>query len=181
MEFLYITGIAAVSVLCLALLSTARRILRSSPRPGAQFGSTRMYGVDQAERELLDDIGSTSITAPAGEVLPMESVLALSEPFELENVAGHAVSAKPIVAAPVEPVTAASPAPATSDWPEESIDEAPTWASRWARFPKPSRQTYNYALECLLIGVSAWVLIKTQRETLRQQPAQTSSSRDRVA
>ncbi len=39
--------------------------------------------------------------------------------------------------------------------------------SIWERLPKPTRKTYNYALECALLGISALVLIQTQRGALR--------------
>jgi hypothetical protein len=76
---------------------------------------------------------------------------------------------------------AAEPVPAAAI-PEQSTstDTAPKpRADKAVRGRKPPLRVYNYALECLLIGVSAWVLVKTQRSTLRY--SSPSASRDRVA
>ncbi len=183
MEILYGFGMTAVFVLCLALLSTARRILRSSPLSSAQFGTTRMYEVEHAEEELLDGIGSMRDRASVVEAAHFESTLVLDEPFILENVAMESAviesaPAKTIVA---EPVIAAALPVAISTQATEPVEPGNSWASKWARFPKPTRQTYNYALECLLIGISAYALIKTQRETQRFKAAPAAASRDRVA
>ena len=183
MEILYGFGMIAVFVLCLALLSTARRILRSSPLSSTQFGTTRMYDVEHAEEELLDGTGSTRVLAPAVEAAHFESTLVLDEPLILESIAMESAviegtPAKTIVAEPV--IAAALPA-AISTEAAEPVEPENSWASKWARFPKPTRQTYNYALECLLIGISAYALIKTQRETQRFKAAPTTASRDRVA
>lgn len=172
MEILYGSGIIAVFVLCLALLSTARRILRSSPMSNAQFGTTRMYEVTPAEQEMMDEISSARILAPTVEALHIETAAALYSPIVLESV--EAVSA--------QAMEEDEPLPAEMFYQDaEPIQPEQSWASRWMRIPKPSRQTYNYALECLLIGVSAWILIKTQRETLQLRSTLPAPSRDRVA
>jgi hypothetical protein len=173
MEILYGSGIFAVVVLCLALLSTARRILRSSPMSNAQFGTTRMYEVTPAEQEMMDEISSARILAPTVEALHIETAAALYSPMVLERV--EAVSAQ-AMEEEEEPLPAEMFYQAA-----EPIEPEQSWASRWMRIPKPTRQTYNYALECLLIGVSAWILIKTQRETLQLRSTLPALSRDRVA
>jgi hypothetical protein len=95
-----------------------------------------------------------------------------------EVTISEAVLVETIVTEPV----IATPSPLIADFNDEPADasgfERP-WVPKWARFHKPSRQTYNYALECVLLGVSAWVLIRTQRSTLRLRAPQ--SARDRVA
>lgn len=170
MQILYGCGMLAILVLCLALLSTARRILCTSPLSNAQFGAARMYGVERAEEALPDEISSARMLTQKLETAQIESTSALIEPVHAHPTPVETAPAKTILS---EPVTAIALRPTVSD--------EQTWGPQWARFPKPTRQTYNYALECLLIGVSAWVLIKTQRDTLHSKSRPASTSRNRVA
>ncbi|MEO6829212.1 MAG: hypothetical protein ABI164_05340, partial [Acidobacteriaceae bacterium] len=85
-------------------------------------------------------------------------------------------------ATPVESTQESPAAPtvlAFSELAELELPATPARTSKWGRFPKPTRQAYNYAFECLLIGVSAWVLFKTQRDTFHF--AASALSRNRVA
>lgn len=221
MEILYVVGMIAVFVLCLALFSTARRILRSSALSNGQFGASRMYDVESPEDETSEELSSTKMDTPALKAIfgrsnvakndfalmddfdvieapkaesPMaESAIArtaMIEPVMAESVVPEVVSPETITAATTwttaiveeESVMAAYVPPAIPSWAEKLADEddfEQPQTNNWTRFRNPSRQKYNYALECLLLGVSAWVLLRTQRGTLRYRLSQTAS--DRVA
>lgn len=194
MQLLYGFGMLAVFVLCLALLSTARRILRTSPLSNTQFGTTRMYEVDQVE-ELMEGISSTRIHASniasnidAADVeaaLITNPILEPNEAQGFDATSGQAAPAIHLLAETAIPAESTQESPAVptvlafSEPAELELPAAPARASKWARFPKPTRQAYNYAFECLLIGVSAWVLFKTQRDTFHSAAA--ALSRNRVA
>ena len=169
MQILYITAIVAVSVLCIALLSTARRILHASPIAATSMG-----------------IGSVSSL-----VAPMESA---SLDWELDAPADYTPEAHgnggAVIAAAPQPEIIAVPEP-PADVPRtqflsfEPVGEAP--AAIEAAMPEPAavpsarakqgattRRFFTCALECAVLGVSAWVLIRTQKELHR-----TSSERGR--
>ncbi len=172
MEILYVIGMIAVFVLCLALLSTAHRILRASPLSITQTGTSRMYEVEQPVEDPMEE-SSARLVVPRVEVARFESTLVLNEPLEFDP------ATETMLAPAMSAAVSASALPAWIEEPmTEDICEQPA-QSFWARFPKPTRQTYNYALECALLGVSALVLIQTQRGALRYRSAQPS--RERVA
>jgi hypothetical protein len=169
MQILYITAIVAVSVLCIALLSTARRILHASPIAATSMGigsvSALAAPMEAANLDWELDVPAESTTpayadtaaviAPA----PQPEIIAAPAPppdvprtgflsFEPvgETAAGIAVA---------EPESAAVPA--------ATVKQGAT-----------SRRFFTCAFECAVLGVSAWVLIRTQKELHR-----TSSERGR--
>lgn len=174
MQILYVFAIVAVCVLCLALLSTARRILRSSPLASGQLALSSIYDVEQAE--FAEDYAEQ---APATVLLPAfdaqaESDFAIDAAVLNENVLPEAV--------PVEVFHSATPlempvAPQIHAFAPETGASEPIPAPRRSRRAQPSRRGYNYALECMLIGVSAWVLIKTQRGATQYRSAHPSHHR----
>jgi hypothetical protein len=173
MEILYVIGMIAVFVLCLVLFSTARRILGTSSLSIAQVVGSRTYGGMRLESDMLEDVSSARVI-PTDEAVRFESSLAIDEPLLFETTARTAFIAP---APPASSIDSATPG-----WIEE--DELPEIAeppqkSKWSWLPKPTRQTYNYALECALLGVSAWLLIRTQQDAMRNRS--TQSSRNRVA
>ncbi len=169
MQILYITAIVAVSVLCIALLSTARRILHASPIAATSMG-----------------IGSVSSL-----VAPMESA---SLDWELDTPADYTSEAyedgAAVIAPPPQPVITAVPAPPPDVPRTEFLSFEPvteTAAAIEVAEPEPTavpaaevkqgattRRFFTCALECAVLGVSAWVLIRTQKELHR-----TSSERGR--
>lgn len=175
MEILYVIGMIAVFVLCLTLLSTARRILRATPLSITE-GSARTYDLQQPNDDALTE-SSARLLFPTIETAPLEinsaAALVLDEPLVLEAATTQATVPEMIAA--IEPAPSATNV-RPEELAEEEIAESPR-TGMWSRFPKPTRQTYNYALECVLIGVSAWVLIQTQRDALRQRSAQPSHGR----
>jgi hypothetical protein len=195
MEILYVVGMIAVFVLCLALFSTARRILRSSALSNGQFGTSRMYDVEALDDEASKEIDSAEMAMPGLKAIYTRSNVALDDLAEIETPYAETAMAETVAPDPIiyegiqataiveeEPVMAAYVPPPIPSWAEKLADEDDSeqpQANKWKRFRNPSRQKYNYALECLLLGVSAWVLIRTQRGTLRYRLSQTAS--DRVA
>src|SRR5665213_964167 len=163
METLYVIGMIAIFVLCVALLSTARRTSRSSPLSSVQLDLSRIYDVERTEEEALTEMSSAKMTMPdidAGYTGWSPLIIdepVVNRPAMAETQMSEAVSERAIIA---EPVLAASMPPMTPYLTEIPTDNNPTErprTNRWLRLHKPSRRTYNYALECLLIGVSAWV------------------------
>jgi hypothetical protein len=199
MQILYITCIVAVFVLCLALLSTARRILGSSPLASGQLGIAGVpmeaptfheSRMDSEPVQMRSALAETAYDAP---YIPLdESMLTAREAkvFAAPETAETLVAAseeEPLRSAEVwaasetaTPETAACETPAS----EMPASATPTAEVPVAEIPETvtqagPRRSYNYALECLLLGLSAWILIQTQRDTLRVRAGH--SSRDRVA
>ncbi len=174
MQILYVTGILAVFVLCLALLSTARRILRS-PLAGGQLGLAHI----EMPGLVMPDLDQDSPLEPIAHNLPMARV-------ETEYVSSSSVVDDTLWGDAEDPAQAVSADNAPHEEPiqvgpiavvSEPFSAEPGSEDHETR--KPARRAYNYALECLLLGVSALVLIKTQRDTFRYRTAHPSS--DRVA
>lgn len=182
MQILYVIAMLAVFVLCVALLSTARRILRSSPLASGQLAlssiqddiswsddddlveirpvATRMSSLRASEDDWNSDSDIDELPV-ADEIELPELVTAQTAQIETEPIVlGQTMSSSTVAVQETSNISAA--------------EEPQTH-----RFRKPSRKTYNYALECLLLGVSAWVLIQTQRSNMQQR--MPHSSRDRVA
>lgn len=191
MEILYVLAIIAVFVLCIALLSTARKILRSSPLSSGQLGLARIHSPELSEVEDFDEMesldqplsrakplvrteaGFVPSTEAAGDILWENELPVAIADSTVARQALPPAAAAPGVAALVSMPTAA----ACFDPPQFEPVAGASPASRWARFRKPSRRTYNYALECALLGVSAWVLIRTQRSMVRNRSLMASQNR----
>jgi hypothetical protein len=175
MQILYITAIVAVSVLCLALLSTARRILHATPSTGSAMalGNAPTMTVPFGTAEEDWDYAESSSDKTRGlfedeDLLPEElearpaaaPVIVLEEPrpaflaHEAAAPAAAAVVPAPMETAPLQPTL-------------EEL-EAPAAAEKTGATP---RRFFTCALECALIGVSAWVLIRTQKELHRASAA----------
>ncbi len=172
MEILYVIAIVAVFVLCLALLSTARKILRSSPLSSGHLALSRIYDVERPgeesqEEERVERSVSGLDFKHAGSNHVVIDRVAIAEIAVPEAILANTIVAEPLLAVAM---------PKQSEIKDVS---ARPRMDKTARSRKPPRRVYNYALECLLIGVSAWVLVKTQRSTLRY--SSRPSSRDRVA
>jgi hypothetical protein len=145
---------------------------------------SRIYDGERPEEELVEaelhaqEIAMHSMEAEyAGanllvdEPLAIETAIAetnISEDVKVEaavGIPGFDTSAQFVTVLAEEPVI-------------QTISE-PERVNNAVRIRRPSRRAYNYALECLLLGVSAWVLIKTQQSNSRYRSARPS--RDRVA
>ncbi len=171
MQILYVSAMVAIFVLCLALLSTARRILHSTPLTSGQLSISRAYDLDSPDIEALPKVSSAEIPVPVIQVAYADPDFSVAEPVMPKAVAApippqivpeKTIDAKPLFPTPLAPITQAQvPNPAT----KKSANLLPVRKALGMR--KPSRRAYNYAFECLLLGVSAVVLIKTQRGVLR--------------
>lgn len=179
MQILYIAAMIAVFVLCIALLSTARRILRSSPLSSGQLALARPYDFSRPEENRPDrHMQDQEETFSSTEASPIEWETAIDEPLPVSIEAEEEILPA-VSAAPAEPVQPAA-VPSMPDFAAARTFETPEPRKLFGiRMPRPSRRTYNYALECLLLGVSAWVLIQTQRSNMQQSIPQPSH--DRVA
>jgi hypothetical protein len=178
MEILYVIAIVAVFVLCLALLSTARRILRSSPLSSGQLSLSRSHDVEQPEEESLEDIRAEERSIPESDAEYVGSRLVTANLTMAETALPIAVPATTIVAEPIPAIGPSMAFPMEEKPANQNVCARPH-TNNAAGIRKPSRRAYNYALECLLLGVTAWVLIKTQQSTSRYSSRR--SSRDRVA
>ena len=209
MQVFYIVAVVAVFVLCVALLSTARRILRSSPLAGGELGLGRIYDAEpeagHADEDTVENIHSDqspSVEADRREFGDRDFEVAEREPEPVRAYGLHreihAEVAVPLPIAPPPITNFAEVAPVAMDF--DSFEAAYMHASEYqaderqistgseksGRFhlPRPSRQTYQYALECLLLGVSAYVLVRTQQSNIKlrsQQALPRSTSKGRVA
>ncbi|HWF66104.1 MAG TPA: hypothetical protein VN670_02295 [Acidobacteriaceae bacterium] len=181
MQLLYVLAIIAVFVLCIALLSTARRILRSNPLQSGQLALSSIRDFDRPEDDDLIEIHAVETRMSSVEAAPDEWDSDLDELPDEEEI-----EVSPVIIAETTQIEVASPVPVHSV-PSAPIEDShpilttseTSEPSRPFHFHKPSRRAYSYALECLLIGVSAWVLIQTQRSNMQQRVP--NSSRNRVA
>lgn len=179
MQILYGFAVLAVFVLCVALLSTARRILRASPLESGQLALSSIQDFDRSDDDGLMEIHAVEAPSHPEETpsiewkddLEEENLPQAHEVEISELTIGETAASQPSSAAFVQ---AMSPLPVDNLEIVSESEEQDTF-----RFRKPSRRTYNYALECLLLGISAWVLIQTQRTNMQQRVSH--SSRDRVA
>jgi len=80
-----------------------------------------------------------------------------------------------------QPGMAAPFSPMAPTWTAMPAEPKRGWAARLALLPRPTRRAYGYAFECILIGISAWALVKTQRSTQKYKALPASTSRGRVA
>ena len=171
MQILYVSAMVAIFVLCLALLSTARRILHSTPLTSGQLSISKAYDLDHSQLETLPRISSAEKLSPV-----IDAAYAAPNPIEAEPVFARAVAVPvipqvdPVKTIDAEPLFAEPLPPIQQARIEKPVVKKATNllpAKKAIRMRKPSRRAYNYAFECLLLGVSAVVLIKTQRGVLR--------------
>ncbi len=216
METLYVTTMIAIFVLCLALLSTARRILRSSPLSSGELSLSRMYDMRTPENDsatfspeevtesedprsdfaltthAAEKVGAVEswMTAPLiSETLVAESSFAeprSSHDFETENSVAESGAKKPGMTSSVASESAKEDhAMAHTVHPEtasvaEEVAEQPIGARRGKKSVRVRKQlphSYSYVLECLLLGVSLVVLVKTQRSNSRNRALESSQHR----
>jgi len=178
MQILYVIAMLAVFVLCFALLSTARRILRTSPLESGQLALSSIQDFDRPDDDGLMEIHAVETLSHQEETSSTE----WNEDIQEEDLPqAHEVEiSEQIIAETAQPL----PSSATSVQPisssnAEDLEIVSESEQDIFRFRKPSPRTYNYAFECLLLGISAWVLIQTQRSNM--QPRASHSSQDRVA
>ncbi|HTU51711.1 MAG TPA: hypothetical protein VMF56_14045 [Acidobacteriaceae bacterium] len=186
MQILYGTAMAAIFVLCVVLLWTARRILRSSPLTSGEFSlagaQAPTYESDFSTETDYAEIAQFDLEPEVAEIST-----SLIDPIALEMMASANSVANEPMAAPIaaqiqEPMQAAmeTPAPPMTEVLVEAADVvAEPEAKRGGRFTKHLPHGYNYMLEGLLLGVSVFVLIRTQRSNWRYQRSLQSS--DQVA
>lgn len=186
MQILYGTAMAAIFMLCVVLLWTARRILRSSPLVSGQLSLARLHEVmDRSDPSPKIDYAEIAQFDLEPEVAEINT--SLLDPIALEMMASASSVANETMAAPIaaqvhEPMQAVMETP-TLPQTEMLVGAADVVAEpeakRGGRFAKHLPHGYNYILEGLLLGVSVFVLIRTQRSNWRYQRSLQSS--DQVA
>lgn len=175
MEILYGTTMAAVFVLCLALLWTTRRILQSSPLTSGEL--SLMQGDETTDRSELSaqpnfvEIALAQCETDVAEIRPD-----LIDPVALEMMAAEARMEEPIQAPAQSSEMPLADVHLTeitesSEVPVQSVEKR-------TRITRRLPHGYNYLLECLLLGVSVFVLVRTQRSSARQRSLMSS---DQVA
>ena len=172
MEILYVTTMAAVFVLCLALLWTARRILQSSPLTSGELSLTRVdETIDRNDLSAQPDFVEIALSHYEPEISQISPNLI--DPVALEMMASEQAMAEPIQT-PEMPLTDVH----LTEMSESSEVPAQPVEKRGARITKRLPHGYNYLLECLLLGVSVVVLVRTQRSSARHRSLMSS---DQVA
>ncbi|MHB1672705.1 MAG: hypothetical protein ACYCSP_00495 [Acidobacteriaceae bacterium] len=186
MDLLYGTTMSAIFVLCLVLLWTARRILRSSPLTSGELSLARLHqAIDRSELPIEPDyaaIAQFDIEPTVAEISP-----SLIDPVAMEMMASKQRPEIETVAEPMQaPIQAAVETAAQpqmdsqlADVAERSEVSAQPEAKRDGRIAKHLPHGYNYLLEGLLLGVSVFILLRTQRSMWRHQQSLRSS--DQVA
>ena len=186
MEILYGTTMAAIFMLCLVLLWTARRILRSSPLTSSELSLARLHESTARSGSSTEpdyaEIAQFDLEPAVAEINP-----SLIDPLALEMMAAKQRAQIETVAEPIQaPIQAAVEIPAQpqidsqlADVAESSEVSAQAAAKRGARISKHLPHGYNYLLEGLLLGISVFVLVRTQKSTWRHHRALQSS--DQVA
>lgn len=185
MQILYGTAMTAIFMLCLVLLWTARRILRSSPLTSGQLSLVPAYA------SINDSESSTEIDYAEMAQFDLEPEVAeistsLLDPIALEMMASANSVATESMTTPIEaeirePMQAAMETPAQAEVLVEAADiVSEPDAKRSGRFTKHLPHGYNYMLEGLLLGISVFVLIRTQRSNWRYHHRSLQSS-DQVA
>jgi len=183
MQILYGTAMTAIFMLCLVLLWTARRILRSSPLTSGQLSLSPVYASDaQDDSSMETDYAEIAQFDLEPEVAEIST--SLLDPIALEMMASANSLATETMTAPTateiqEPMQTAT-ATQTEVLVEAADVVAEPDAKRSGRFSKHLPHGYNYMLEGLLLGISVFVLIRTQRSTWRYHHRSLQSS-DQVA
>jgi hypothetical protein len=183
MHILYVTTMIAVFALCIALFTTARRILRASPLQSGELslpgldGFANDFDVADSVRERRPDpeeaVFSTPHPAMSAEGL-IEKIKAADQqnvPTIRESIFAEDADAMEDASREIHSQAKDTFAKGPKEVHPETVNTLP------AR--KSSTPAYKYALEVLLIGVSVAVLVRTQRSTARFRVPK--SSRDRVA
>ncbi len=213
MEILYLTAVLAVIALCIALFSTARRILHSTPLTNGDLSITQMErltqswepiaqrsfeetalpldkpGTEHAEDNLNEDnlnednlnmdeyllpqVNTVAEVHREEFVAPSMQISTPEQPRDLYySETPHApeihIQPKTILEHKIE----VQPKAMHEDWMKaqpqairEDRIEAQPRTVRENRMEISSPRTPHYLLECLLIGVSVFVLVKTQKST----------------
>ena len=185
MQILYGTAMAAIFMLCLVLLWTARRILRSSPLESGQLSLARLHeAIDRIDVSTETDYAEIAQFDLEPEVAEIST--SLLDPIALEMMASASSVANDTTPAPIaaqiqEPMQATmeTPAPPQTEVLVEAADVVADREIKRGGFAKHLPHGYNYMLEGLLLGVSVFVLIRTQRSTWRYHRSLQSS--DQVA
>jgi hypothetical protein len=186
MQILYGTAMAAIFMLCLVLLWTARRILRSSPLTSGELSLIRLHEeIGPSDFSTETDYAEIARFDLEPEVAEISA--RLIDPVALEMMSMETISTSETIAEPIATQVQARMHEAieTPTLPQmEAIVEpsetaAETEIKKRGRFTKHLPHGYNYMLEGLLLGVSVFVLIRTQRSTWRYQRSLQSS--DQVA
>ena len=175
MQILYVVTMIAIFVLCIALFSTARRILHSTSRPGGELSLVHL-------KSAIEPYESDVELKP----VDMADLPPQAEDFEPPPIAEEPTLAA--VAAPPAEMQEAVPRRRPRRAKRRNIASVATEDHHEIRRPnRPSRRSriaahlpggYNYFLECLLLGVSIVVLVQTQRSTSRYR---SELSSDQVA
>ncbi len=185
MQILYGTAMAAIFMLCLALLWTARRILRSSPLTSGGLAFAGLGAIDRSNSSPETDYAEIAQYDLEPEVAEIST--SLVDPVVLKRISSpnrttHQPMVEPMAVHAYELIETPVEAPAQPMM-EELVEAedlvAKPEAKRRGRFSKHLPKGYNYMLEGLLLGISVFVLIRTQRSTWRYHRALQSS--DQVA
>ncbi|MEO6965380.1 MAG: hypothetical protein ABI076_05720 [Acidobacteriaceae bacterium] len=208
MEILYLTAVLAVIALCIALFSTARRILHSTPLTNGDLSITQMERLTQSwepiaqrsfeetvlplekpetehaednrnednlnmDEYLLPQVNTVLEVHREEFVAPSMQISTPEPPRDLYY--SEAPQAPEIHIQPktiLEDKIEVQPKAMYEDWMKvqpqairEDRIEAQPRAVRENRMEISSPRTPHYLLECLLIGVSVFVLVKTQKST----------------
>lgn len=213
MEILYVTAVLAIFALCIALFSTARRILHSTPLTNGDLSLTQVERLTQSWEPIAQqsfEETSQPIEKPepeyAEENLNMEEYLlpqvtTVAEAQTEEFVAPAVQTPMPELSRDVY-LTEISEAPeipvqpqvvradrmevqsqaVREDWMKvqpQSIREdrmkIESRAVRDDRMETSSPRTSHYILEYLLIGISVFVLVKTQKSVSEHRSLQSSN------
>lgn len=186
MQILYGAAMAAIFMLCLVLLWTARKILRSSPLASGELSLGRLHeSMDRSDDSTATDYAEIAQFDLEPEVAEIST--SLMDPIAMEMMASVSSVANETMATSIatqvqEPMKATMETPTQTQIdtlvdPADGVAEPE--AKRSGRFTKHLPHGYNYMLEGLLLGVSVFVLIRTQRSTWRYQRSLQSS--DQVA
>ncbi len=186
MQILYGTAMTAIFMLCLVLLWTARRILRSSPLTSGELSLGRLHEMTERS-DFSTETDYAEIAQFDLEPEVAEISTSLLDPVTLEMMASASRVANEPMSAPIqsetlEPIQALLETPSVPQMEvlvEAADVVAEPEAKRAGRFAKHLPHGYNYMLEGLLLGVSVFVLIRTQRSSWRYQRSLQSS--DQVA
>lgn len=189
MQILYGTAMAAIFMLCLVLIWTARRVLRSSPLPTGELSLARLHEVIERIDVSTDSIETDYAHIPQFDIEPevAEISTSLLDPIELEMMASASdvadeTTPPPFTAQVHEPTQTAmetlAPPPMGITFEDADVAADPE-INISGKSTDHLPHEYNYLLEGLLLGVSLFVLIRTQRSSWRYQRSLQSS--DQVA
>jgi hypothetical protein len=176
MEILYGTTMAAVFVLCLALLWTTRRILQSSPLTSGEL--SLIHADETTDRsELTTQPNFVEIA-----LSQCEPDVAEISPSLIDHVALEMMAAEERIEEPIQAPAQTMELPAMdahlTQMAESSEVPAQPVERRGAQTTNRLPHGYNYLLEGLLLGVSVFVLLRTQRSSARHRSLMSS---DQVA